>query len=66
MTDRHVLAADVLAMLMGAAILVMCVMAYMDGTHDLLLPSTTVHFEPVFPSDGIEVFVTDGGLVHAA
>ena len=38
----------------------------MDGTHDLLLPSTTVHFEPVFPSDGIEVFGTDGGLVHAA
>ena len=30
MTDRYVLAADVLAMLMGAAMLVMCVMAYMD------------------------------------
>ena len=37
MTDRYVLAADVLAMLMGAAMLVMCVLAYMDGIHDLFI-----------------------------
>ena len=37
MTGRYVLAADVLAMLMGAAMLVMCVLAYMDGTHDLFI-----------------------------
>lgn len=37
----------------------------MEGTFDLVLPATIVHFEPVFPSNGIEVYGSEGGMPHA-